>query len=55
MKHLCETVKATDPATHIVAERRKPEHGGRKLADEKVNLIKNHIKSFLVMESHYIR
>ena len=47
-------VKATDPATHIVAEQRKPEHGGRKLADEKVNLIKNHIKSFPVMESHYL-
>ena len=49
------SVKATDPATHIVAERRKPEHCGRKLADEKVNLIKNHIKSFPVMESHCIR
>ena len=48
-------VKKTDELTKIVAERRKTEHGGRKLSDEKINLMKDHIKGFPVMESHYTR
>ena len=46
-------VKQCDTQTRIVKDRKKTDQGGRKLSDDMKTLIKEHIKSFPIVESHY--
>ena len=48
-------LKKCDTQTGIVKDRKKTDQGGRKLSDDMKTLIKERIKSFPIMESHYTR
>lgn len=48
-------LKKRHPQTGAVKDKKNTGQGGRELSDGMQTLIKEHIKNFPVMESHYIR